>query len=426
MTTRAESGSKALAQNPLRGRLLALVGIVLVALSLRSAIAAVSPIVIEINSDISIDSVRLGIIGMLPPICFAVCGLMVPFGIRLVGVEGMTLVAILAMVAGHLVRAGADDFTGFLSGSILAFAGTGWGNALLPPLVKRYFPDRIGSVTSFYVAALSISAFVPPLVAVPIANSSSSGWRLSLALWGLCAAIAVIPWIIVMVKAGTFRRRPEDARVRAARGERLALWRSTTAWAILVVFASSSMTMYAMFAWLPSLLMDASHVTPVAAGALLALYAAVGFPTSLIVPRIVARLSSAALPIVIGVLCVVAGLLGFVFAPRAMPWLWVTLVSMGRVLYPIAMTLINTRTRSHDESAQLSGFVNGVGYTLGVFGPLLFGILRDSGGGWTAPLIFLLIPAAAALVAAIPLSRPTMLGTAPGERRPPLHEVSEV
>lgn len=395
----------------LRGRTIALVGIVLVALSLRTAIAAVSPIVANIDVDISIDGIRLGIIGMLPPVCFAVCGVIAPFGTRVLGIEAMTLASIVTIVIGHIMRAVAGDFSWFLAGSILAFAGTGWGNALLPPLVKRYFPDRIGTLTSLYVAALSVSAFIPPLVSVPIAGSPA-GWRVALGLWGVCAAVAAVPWLITLLRRRGADRPPGPETVAASNaGVAGALWRSPTAWAILIVFASSSMTMYAMFAWLPSLLIGAAGVTPLAAGALLALYAAVGFPASVIVPGIIARTRSATAPVLIGALSVTAGILGLVIVPATAPWLWVILVSVGRMLFPVAMTLINVRTVSYSESARLSGFVNGVGYTIGVFGPLLFGVFHDATGGWETPLLFLLIPAAAAIIAVVPLARRAMVFT---------------
>lgn len=389
------------------GRALALVGIVLIALSLRTAIASVSPIVSEINAEISLDGVRLGIIGMLPPACFAVFGLFSPLATRSFGLESTTILAIALMVVGHLGRAIAINFDWFLVGSILTFAGTGIGNALLPPLVKRYFPDRIGTLTSLYAGALSVSAFLPPLVAVPIANSAA-GWRVSLGLWGVFATFAAIPWLLLLAKRPSRNR---DAAVIARRpGLPIAvLRRSGIAWSILIVFASSSMTMYAVFAWLPVLLVNTAGVSALGAGALLALYAAVGFPAAVVVPILVSRVRSVGAPIIFGVSCVCIGIMGLLLAPSFAPWLWVVLISMGRLLYPVAMTLINLRARSHEDSLSLSSFVNGVGYVFGMLGPFLFGLLHEIGGGWTLPLLMLFVPAIAAAIVAFPLGQSGMI-----------------
>ena len=53
------------------GRTLALLGIILVAANLRTAVTALSPIVSEINLDVPLSTTAVGILGMLPPVCFA-------------------------------------------------------------------------------------------------------------------------------------------------------------------------------------------------------------------------------------------------------------------------------------------------------------------------------------------------------------------
>src|SRR5690606_20652324 len=89
-------------------------------------------------------------------------------------------------------------FTVLLSGTVVALAGAGIGNVLLPPLVKRYFPDRIGLVTAVYVAIVSLSAAVPSAVAAPVTDASS--WRVSLAIWAVAAFVCLPPWVVVLVR----------------------------------------------------------------------------------------------------------------------------------------------------------------------------------------------------------------------------------
>ena len=82
------------------------------------------------------------------------------------------------------------------------------------------------------------------------------------------------------------------------------------------------------------------------------------------------------------------------------------LIGLGPVLFPVCLVLINSRTRTHGGSVALSGFAQGIGYTLGALGPLLVGVLHDLTGGWTAPLAFLLATALAAIFSAIALRSP--------------------
>ncbi len=69
------------------GRTAALLGILLVAVNLRSAVAALSPIIDQISRDIPLDPVVLGIIGAAPPVTFALMGLFTPWLSRRLGLE---------------------------------------------------------------------------------------------------------------------------------------------------------------------------------------------------------------------------------------------------------------------------------------------------------------------------------------------------
>lgn len=83
------------------------------------------------------------------------------------------------------------------------------------------------------------------------------------------------------------------------------------------------------------------------------------------------------------------GFLGLLLAPMQHPVLWVSLVGLGPSTFPLALTLINLRTRTPAGSAALSGFSQGVGYTVASLGPLLFGLLRQVTGSWAWPFAML-------------------------------------
>jgi CP family cyanate transporter-like MFS transporter len=395
------------------GRTLALVGIILVAANLRTAVTALSPIVSEVSADIPLGALAIGVLGMLPPVCFAVFGIFTPVFTRRIGLERMLVLALAAILAGHLLRGLAGSLPVLLVGSVIAFAGLGIGNVLLPPLVKKYFPDRIGLVTSLYATVLSISTLVPALVAVPVADSA--GWRVSIGQWALLALLALIPWVTLLVRERSRHGTPlqasvDDHAVDEAEPAVLGrIWRSSVAWAITIVFTVSSLNAYAMFAWLPQLLRETAGVSAGQAGVLLSLYAAMGIPTALIIPVLTARLKNVGPIVLAGVAAFLIGDLGLLLAPSVAPWLWVAFAGLGPLFFPLSLVLINLRTRTHDGSVALSGFVQSVGYTMGALGPIVVGVLRETTGGWTWPLIALGITALAATVSAVVISRPHTL-----------------
>ncbi|MDY7528541.1 MFS transporter [Cryobacterium sp. MDB1-18-2] len=388
------------------GRTLALLGILLVAANLRTAVAALSPIVLAISVDVPLGALAIGVLGMLPPVCFAVFGIFTPVFTRRIGLERVVVVALVAILAGHLLRGSAGSLTWLIGGSIVTFAGLGAGNVLLPPLVKKYFPDRVGLVTSLYVTVLSLSTLVPPLIAVPVADAA--GWRVSLGMWMIPALLALVPWATMLVRHRMSQSAPpavpEAEPVLLAR-----IGRSSIAWAIAVVFGTSSLNAYALFAWLPLMLTQTAGISPGQAGTLLSLYAAVGLPCALVVPWLAVRMKNLSLLIYVGMFAFIAGDVGLLLAPGTLTVLWVLLAGLGPLYFPLALVLINLRTRTHEGSVALSGFVQSVGYTLGALGPLVVGVLHQLTGGWSWPIWFLIATGLAVGFAARVIARPHLL-----------------
>ncbi|GGF25194.1 MFS transporter [Subtercola lobariae] len=402
-----------LAPRPLgAGRALALFGVLLVAVNLRTAVAALSPIFAAISVDVPLNSLSIGVLGTLPPLCFAVFGLLTPLFQRHLRLESLLLIALAAMVLGDVGRGLSGSYWMLAASSALTFAGMGTGNVLLPPLVKKYFPDRIGLVTSLYATVMALFSLLPPLIAVPL--SDATNWRVSVSMWAVFSIIAVLPWIGLLVRD---RRATPQASVTTVEGvieEPDALimgraWHSGLAWALGIMFGITSLNVYAMFAWLPELLVDNSGVTEAQAGTLLALYASVGIPLSLVVPVLAVRLRSISVLVWLGALSYLIGDLGLLLVPATATWVWIIFAGLGPLLFPLSLVLINLRTRTQAGSVALSGFMQGVGYLIGAIGPLLVGVLHQLTGEWTLALVFLLATVPIILIAGLIVARPRML-----------------
>lgn len=421
------------------GRAAALLGIALVSLNLRAAVAALSPISHQIAGDIPLSAVGLGLLGTLPPLCFALSGLLTPYAQRWSRLETLVLWAMILTCAGSLVRSLAADYTLLALGSVLLFLGSGVANVALPPLFKDYFGDRIATITSIFVTLMGLSSVLPPLLAVPLANAM--GWRFSLGIWAAVAFVAILPWLPLAARGrrgqraappgsaaaagmspgsgtgngagagggtrgGASTSAGASAGARGVGGDvRLTVWRSPLAWCLAVLFAAASILAYASFAWLPQILMDRAGTSPELAGLLLAVFSAMGLPSSVLVPMVAARLRTVWLPLCVSFGGYVLGLGGLLLAPHAAPILWVALMGVGTLAFPLVLLLINLRTRTQAGAVALSGFEQGIGYLIGASGPLLVGLLHDLTDDWTLPILFMLL-SAAVIIAVGPVVAP--------------------
>ena len=367
----------------------ALVGIVLVAFNLRTAVASLSPI--------------------LPPRCNASAG---PPGRRTLGMltaamlvsapdaadrraldlEPTLIVALVALSAGPALAGLAGD---------RARAGF----AAVDP--RRSPPSASASVSaaaafrvielapSTWCGALDGSIYVSRSLGsarsrrrssrCPVADAA--GWRALARRVGRLVA----PPLLSCRGCASSPTRPQrpgpPCPRRPSRGLLRYAVRSPLARALTVVFTITGLNAYALFAWLPSICADdIAGDSPAEAGALLSLYAAIGLPAGLIVP-IVAAVRA----------CAIArrrrdrvvhrpGYLGLLLAPPTATWLWVALAGLGPLLFPLSLVLINLRSRTHSGAVALSASCSRRAYLIVAVGPLPVGVLLVT-GEWVWPLV---------------------------------------
>ncbi len=387
-----------------RGRLLALVGVVLVAFSLRSAVAALSPIIAEIQHDFAVPTGVVGLIGTAPPVCFAVFGIVTPALERRFGLQRLAAASMVIVTAALLWRAVAGDAVTLLVATAVLFAAVGVGNVVLPPLIKAYFPDRVGTMTAIYSGLLAVAAFVPPLVAVPVADAA--GWRFSLGMWAVFALLAVVPWVSIVMRARVAADRAEVEIEAPAPRVLGRLPRLSLAWALAVTFGISAASVYACFAWLPIVLVDIAGVSHAEAGALLSLFGAMGLPWSILVPIVITRWRRVGVVYAVALVAGLTGVAGMVLAHAAGTILWVVLLGTPQALFPAVLVLIQLRARTHEGAVALSGFAQSVGYAIAALFPLMFALVHEATGSWQPVLIVFGALFLAAIPTGIIVSKP--------------------
>jgi CP family cyanate transporter-like MFS transporter len=358
------------------------IGLVLTALNLRPAITSLGALLAEVQDGLHMSGSVAGAVGSVPPLCFAVFGVMAPRLARRFGPGAIVCVGMIAITAGLVIRPLVGGTVGFLAASALALMGIAVSNVLMPVIVKRWFPDRVGSMTGLYSMALALGTSLAAAVTVPMTRALGDSWRAGLGIWAVLAAVAILPWIpLVRDRRGA----PGQLAARHQEAPALRITRSRTAWCLACFFGLQATAAYITMMWMPQIFRDAG-VSAGTAGVLLAVTMAMGVPLAFVIPRVAGSMKNQG-PIVVALgACGLIGYAGLYLAPTGGAWVWALLLGISNCAFPLALTMIGMRSRSGAGVVRLSAFAQSTGYLISIPGPLVIGVLHQHSGGWGLPI----------------------------------------
>ena len=361
-----------------------IVGIIFIATNLRSPLTSVGPLVGFIRDSMHISNTMAGMITTLPLIAFAFFSPMVPRLGRRFGMELIILASISILTIGIILRSLSGITTLFLGTAIIGVA-ISVCNVLLPGLIKREFPQRIGLMTGVYSISMNLFAAIASGMSVPIAISFGLGWQGALGIWGIVSFVSILFWLPQMK-----HRRSSTTSVRLRTDEsQVNMWRSTIAWQVSLFMGLQSMLFYVLIAWLPEIL-NQQGINSDQSGWLLSIMQFALLPFTFIIPVVAGRMSSQHLLVTITSGLFLTGTLGLLYGSTNLIVLWVILLGIGGgFAFSLAMMFFGLRTENAQQAAELSGMAQSVGYLLAALGPALFGYVHDATNSWTIPLLIL-------------------------------------
>jgi len=362
-------------------------GILALAFNLRGAITSLPPVFPELASALHLSSVAVALLAATPVLCFAVFSIPAAPLSRRFGEERVLLASLVLLAVGLLAR-GAWPEVLLFPGTVVAGAAIALMNVLLPSLVKRRRPDQAGLLIGVYLLSLAAGAILGSLFAVPVYQSSGGSTRLTLGLWALPALVAALAWL----PQWRFRTTPASPGGGRSGGHRLVkVSRHLLAWQVMGFMGLQSLIYYSALSWLPILLRDrgagAEH-----AGSLLALMNFGNAVSALLAPLLAQRTRDQRWLIAVLVAVSGVGLTGIWFAPLSEAAAWTLVFGLGQGA-ALGLAIYFTAARAPDPvtSASLSAFTQGAGYLVAAAGPLVVGFLHAATGGWTVPVLALLV-----------------------------------
>ncbi|MEK2475058.1 CynX/NimT family MFS transporter [Streptomyces noursei] len=380
-------------------------GVVLLALNLRPALVAVSPLADTVRADSGMSAAATSLLTALPLLCF---GLLAPVAPRLgrrFGTERSLLGTMVLICLGTGLRL-LDSVVALFAGTVVIGAGIAVANVLLPGLIKRDFPAKAGLMTGLYSMSLFGGAALAAGVTVPVQQAAGLSWQATLACWGALAVLALVVWL-PQVRS---RAAATEAAARQAAHPVRGLWRSPLAWQVTAYMGLQSLSYYAAAAWLPTILKDAG-MSAGDAGWMLSFSSLLGIAGSFLAPVIVGRRLRAGTLAALGAVLCAAGFAGIWAAPVGGTYLWMTLLGLGQgAAISLALLFIVQRAPDARRTAQLSSMAQCFGYVLAATGPAVLGAVHDASGTWAVPLAVLLVLLVPQVAAGFGAARPGHVG----------------
>ncbi|MBV7500691.1 MFS transporter [Achromobacter sp. ACM05] len=378
--------------------LFAIVAIVAVALNLRPALAAIGPLLDMIQAATGATNTQASLLTTLPVFVMGICALA---GGRLnkylnerTGIAlGVALVA-LACAARY---AGTQTY-GLLLTAVLAGVGIALVQTLLPAFIKRNFAHDMGRVFGLYTTGIMAGAAVAAASAAGLAGSF--GWPAALAFWSVPALLALPLWL----NAAQDRADASSPLHRTARTAPRSFWRNLRAWELMLFFGIGTGAYTLVLAWLPPFYTGLGW-EPSAAGFLLGGLTLAEVMAGLAVSAWIGRFPDRRKPLAAVLTILICGLTCLILAPLKLALLACLLLGIGiGALFPLSLIVAMDHLDDPAQAGMLAAFVQGGGYLIASFMPLLAGILRDRFSSLTEAWIVMLAGAVMLLALALRFS----------------------
>jgi CP family cyanate transporter-like MFS transporter len=366
-------------------RLLWLIAVLaFVAVNLRFMPTSLGPVLDSVRQALQLSSSAAGLLGTLPVRCFGLIAPTVPRLLQRVSPENLVTLGMVLQATGLGLRS-LFGIAGMYAGTLLCGLSIGMVMAVLPSLIKRYFPIQASAMMGVYSTALAIGAAGAAALAVPLEKLPGSDWRWSLAFWMIPVLLSAVAWHFV-----TLGKRRADAAARPQMTP-VRLRGNWLAWQITLFMGTQSTIAYALFGWLAVILVDRG-LSAMNAGFALSLMVFIQLITSLWAPWAAQRRRDQRGLIVLLAFPMWLGLLGMFFAP--IEWIWACSLAAGLGLggfFALSLAFLVLRSPSSQVTASLSSMAQCVGYIIASLGPIALGWLHEITENWFWGAMFFVV-----------------------------------
>ena len=375
--------------------ILIILGVIFLSLILRTPITSVGAIVGPLKSILDINNTIAGFITTIPLIAFAIFSPMVAKFSNKVGLEKTLLFSAVIISIGLGLRFYINTYVFFITTFIIG-VGITVGNVLLPGLVKKYYPEKIGIMTGFYAVVMNIGAAVAAGISYPILSTNIGGKNFAT---GLAVNIWIIIAVVNIVIYVAMSKNNNASEVTDTHEKVHGYFKYSKMWTIMLSMGLQSALFYCSVSWFAEIMIS-KDFSPETAGLLLSISQFAQFPSTFIVPIFADKLhNKLIIPVVItiGYLISLVGMLYTSGNFILMLTFIIIFALAGGGSFSYVMYLFSVKSRNESEAADISGLAQSGGYLLAAIFPPLLGYIRDI-SDWNKALYVLILTAAVLLI----------------------------
>jgi CP family cyanate transporter-like MFS transporter len=222
----------------------------LVGVCLRITVLAVPPVVPLLHADLHLTEVGIGWLSSLPPMLFAIAAVPGALLIARFGMVPALLTGLLLGAAGSAARGMSVSTASLFVATIAMGAGISIVQTVMPPLVRVWFPQRIGLATSVYINGLLLGEIIPVGLTIPfVLPLVHQSWRLDFVVWSVPVLATALLFVLCRP-----RRDVAGPPTVAPQRRWWPDWRDPLIWRLGLILGSVNATYFVTNAFLPDLL----------------------------------------------------------------------------------------------------------------------------------------------------------------------------
>jgi CP family cyanate transporter-like MFS transporter len=354
--------------------------IFITAINMRAGLTIMSPLYPILKEQYQLSSFHLSFLTSLSVLCFAGSALLMPLVGKIGGTNKVIAWALTVLSAAIFLRAVGNVPMLFIS-SITVGIAIAVLNFSLPVWVKENAPDHSGLLTGIYITIMGTFAALSVAVAVPLAEASAWGWRLSMIPWLVIGVISSTWWVIRNSKL------QDSGHMQVSSKFHTALFRKSGAWSIAIFFGLQSMLFYGTATWLPTILVSKGY-TLGQAGLVVSITGLLGSLLGITAPHYAAKLKNIRTLLFLLGLMVSASFAALIFDSGWRLIIWLLIANIGlSITFPLSLLLTVTRSIDAGETRSLSIMAQSIGYLMAAFAPGIVGAIFDSTLSWNTALL---------------------------------------